>query len=422
MANIKFNIISKNNPSNLNIRFYHGKKIDCNAKSNLLIDPALWSNKMQNLKPSADKKLKSFYSDKIQKLRSEIIYRFNVDYSSGEVINSKWLNNVVESVNKRPKDQNDETVFFIPFIKVFINESKKRLNLNTGKLISSRTIQKYNTIKDRLEEYEVKKGIRFKIKDINLDFHSDYTEYLKSECKYSNTMIEKIISQIKTFLRDAKQKGYETNLDFESKRFSFSRDETIDTYLNEKEIEKVFKIDFSENDRLDNVRDLFIIGLRTGLRISDLSRVEEFQFTKKTILVANTLKTGVKVEIPIHPQVQKILDKRQGGLPKIISSQRFNEYVKEVCKKAGFTHKILGKLKNPETNRKEKGYFEKYKLISSHTCRRSFATNLYGKIDDKTIMAITGHKSHKQFMSYIKTTQKEHIERLAQFWKKEKQS
>ena len=69
MANIKFNIISKQNPANLNIRFYHGKQIDCNAKSNILIEPKLWSNKIQSLKPSVDKNLKSVYLKKIDKLK-----------------------------------------------------------------------------------------------------------------------------------------------------------------------------------------------------------------------------------------------------------------------------------------------------------------------------------------------------------------
>ena len=175
----------------------------------------------------------------------------------------------------------------------------------------------------------------------------------------------------------------------------------------------------STDNKLDNIRDLFIIGLRTGLRISDLQRIHDFQFNKNVILISSTEKTNAMVEIPIHPQVKQIIKKRGGSLPRIVSSQKFNLYVKELCAFAKFNEKILGRLMNSKTKRKEKGYFEKYKLISSHTCRRSFATNLYGKIDDKTIMAITTHKSHKQFLDYVKTTQKEHVEKLAEFWKKE---
>ena len=63
-------------------------------------------------------------------------------------------------------------------------------------------------------------------------------------------------------------------------------------------------------------------------------------------------------------------------------------------------------------------YFEKHKLIGSHTCRRSFASNLYGKLPNQTIMAITGHKSEEQFLRYIKITSKEHAETVKALWEK----
>ncbi len=416
MANVKFNVISKNNPSNLNIRFYHGREIDCNAKSNILIDPKLWSNKMQNLKPQVDEQTKEFYRTLTSGLKGEIIKVFTLDYTKGKIINSEWLNGVIKNYNKRPIDENDFSTLLIPFIEKYIEDSKSRINLKTGKKISERTISKYSTTKKQLEEFEKKSKTKFLLKDVNLEFHKKLTTYLKIDKIYSNTMVEKIISQIKTFIRSARTQGFETSLEIESKNFSFVRDETLDTYHNEKEIDDIFDLDLSDNKRLEDVRDNYIIGLRTGLRISDLKRIHDFHFTTNRILITSTEKTGEFVEIPIHPQVKSILKKRNNQLPKIISEQKFNEYVKEVCKKAGITQIILGYKRNAKTNRKEKGYFPKYILISSHTARRSFATNLYGKIPDKTIMAITTHKSYTQFMKYLKTTQKEHVEKLSKYW------
>ena len=141
--------------------------------------------------------------------------------------------------------------------------------------------------------------------------------------------------------------------------------------------------------------------------------------SKNTIIISETEKTGATIEIPIHQQVKEILAKRNGQFPKIISSQKFNDYIKDVCQLAGITEMTLGNIKNSKTNRKEKGYYPKYKLISSHSARRSFATNHYGKLPDHTIMAITTHKSHSQFMKYIKTTQQEHIEQVAKYWEQQ---
>lgn len=421
MASIKFNIKTKSNPSNLNIRFYHGRNIDCNAPSNILIDPKLWSNKMQNLKPLVDNATKELYRVQIENLKNEIIISFNKDFSNGSLINSSWLKKVIENFYKRPTDENDYRIFFIPFLERFAKNSENRINLKTGKKISFRTIQKYHTTIKQIKDFEEYEKCKLKITDINLDFHRKYTTYLKLEKKYSNTLIEKIVSQIKGFIREAKEEGFEINPEVESKKFTFKRDEPIDTYLNENEINLIYNLDLSHNESLDNVRDLFIVGLWTGLRISDLKRINQFHFSKNTIIISETEKTGANVEIPIHSQVRTILEKRNNKLPKIISDQKFNEYVKKVCELAGINEMILGNIKNAETNRKEKGYYPKYKLISSHTARRSFATNHYGKIDDRTIMAITTHKSTSQFHKYLKTTNIEYTQKLAKYWEQQEE-
>ncbi len=417
MANIQLNVNSKKNPANLNIRFYSGRKINCYAKSNILIDPKIWSNKMQGLKPSADQKLKRFYNEMIQNLKNEILIAFNSDFYNGVDINSEWLNITVSKISNRPKDENDYHIYLIPYIIKYIEDSKKRINPKTGKKISIKTIQKYNTTKSQIEEFELFQNKKLRHLDLDMQFHAKFTSYLKIERKYSNTLIEKIISQLKTFERSAKSEGIETNPEIDSKRFSFKRDETIDTYLNEKEINLIFKQDLTSTIKLDNVRDLFIIGLRTGLRISDLKRIHDYELSSNRIKIVGTHKTDSPVEIPIHPQVMDIINKRKGSFPKIISDQKFNEYVKDVCQLAGLTQMTLGNIKTKDSNnRKIRGYYPKYQLITSHTCRRSFATNLYGKLDDKTIMAITTHRSHSQFLSYVKTTQSEHVEKLEKYW------
>jgi site-specific recombinase XerC len=374
---------------------------------------------MQNLKNQVDEETKEFYREIIKKIKDHITQSFVRDFPLGKEINSDWLKQIVKEYYNRPASDKDYTLLFLPFIDKFIEDSKNRINQSSGKKIADRTIQKYTSTRGQIEKYETKVKTKLLIKDIDLDFHRSFTTYLKLDKQYSNTMVEKIISQIKTFVRAAKEYGFSTSTDIDSRKFTFSRDETLDTYHPEGEIEKIFNLDLSNNDRLLDVRDNYIIGLRTGLRISDLKRIHEFHFTTNRILIASTEKTGSIVEIPIHPQIKSILERRNNVLPKIISEQKFNLYVKEVCRLAGITQTILGYKRNKESNRKEKGYFEKCDLVSSHTCRRSFATNLHGKIPDNTIMAITTHKSYAQFMKYLKTTKEEHVEALEKYWEDE---
>ena len=70
---------------------------------------------------------------------------------------------------------------------------------------------------------------------------------------------------------------------------------------------------------------------------------------------------------------------------------------------------------------KRKGQYKKHELVSSHICRRSFATNHYGKLPTPVIMAVTGHQSSKQFMSYINKVPKDDAEILNSFWQLQEQ-
>lgn len=200
--------------------------------------------------------------------------------------------------------------------------------------------------------------------------------------------------------------------------FSGFATETKNIYFNNTEIDEIFEYDFKDNERLENARDLFIIGLRTGLRVSDFLRLKKVNLGEKHIVI-ETIKTKQSATIPFHPQIRKILERRNEEFPRQISEQKFNEYIKEICKIVGFNKIVEGALQNPETKRKENGFFEKWQLVSSHICRRSFATNLYGKLPNKVIMAITTHKSESQFLAYIKTTDIEFANTLGDYWEKE---
>lgn len=70
------------------------------------------------------------------------------------------------------------------------------------------------------------------------------------------------------------------------------------------------------------------------------------------------------------------------------------------------------------TTRKVSGTYPKYELMTSHICRRSFATNLYGHIPTPVIMAITGHSTETMFLNYIKKTASENAEVLRNFYKR----
>lgn len=165
-------------------------------------------------------------------------------------------------------------------------------------------------------------------------------------------------------------------------------------------------------DYLDNARDWLLISCYTGQRVSDFMRFTKdmIRFEKGVpVLEFDQVKTDKSMTIPLLPEVMEVLKKRNGDFPRQISDQRYNEYLKEVCKKAGITKKIKGKLQlniEEDTKKKSKmrnviGVYPKYKLISSHVGRRSFATNYYGTLPTTYLINITGHSTEKMFLTYI---------------------
>ena len=121
-------------------------------------------------------------------------------------------------------------------------------------------------------------------------------------------------------------------------------------------------------------------------------------------------KTGNPVTIPVHPVVRKISVKYNYDFP-VTSNQKMNVYLKEVGEAAKIEDNIIFSVDNK--GKKETILRPKYELITTHTGRRSMVCNLYkAGVPAETIMRISGHKSHKQFMKYLRLTPEDHLDRV----------
>ena len=214
------------------------------------------------------------------------------------------------------------------------------------------------------------------------------------------------------FLNEATERGLNTNLEFRKRKFKTLREESDTVYLNVEELEKIEKLDLSASPRLEKVKDLFLIGCFTGLRFSDFTQIKsENIIDNNTIIQFTTQKTNQRVTIPLHKTVRKILKKYKNQLPKAYTNQTMNSYLREVVSLAEIKELVETSIK--KVVRSKKTVSEKYKLVSTHTARRSFATNLYlAEVPSISIMKITGHKTEKSFLQYIRVSQKENADKL----------
>ncbi|TXE12922.1 site-specific integrase [Seonamhaeicola algicola] len=367
-----------------------------------IINPKFWNATSQRVKSTKQFPEYPEFNARLDKLENGINNAFRKLLNDGIQPNNTILKKALES----ELDDNilkPRQVSLFEFIDSYIEESK--LNKSIG------TIKVYNTAYKYLKEYSKKKR-PVDFSTITLEFYNQYLGFLKTEHNLSSNTIGKHIKTIKSFMNEATERGINTNMEFRNKRFKTIREEADTVYLSVDELAKIEKIDLSSSPRLDKVRDLFLIGCYTGLRFSDFIQIRpENIVSNNTVIEIRTQKTGQRVSIPLHKTVRSILKKYNNQLPKAYTNQTMNSYLKEIVSLAGIKEKVETSI--TKGGKVEKKPVSKYKLVSTHTARRSFATNLYlAEVPTISIMKITGHKTERSFLQYIRVTQKENADKL----------
>ena len=420
MATIKLTVRGKRNPSEISARFVNGREVDITAKTNVFVNPVHWDHQKGTYRNISEIQDRSKKSLALEKLKIFIMDRHNEAYMSGEVIDKYWLTETIKSHFNRPKQEKrskteDHYIYYIDFAEWWLKEIAPSWRTEKHKFLSYRAIQQYETFIKAYKNFEGKK--KYRIKDIDAAVINDFINHICDAMKYSPTTAKRLVGRFKFFLNRAEKLNISVNVNFKERVYvQADEDDILAPYLNEEEIKQVFDLDLSHDVTLDNIRDSFIIALWTGLRISDFNKNLDINNIEGDFINIKTKKTGNWVSIPLHPHIKHVLKKRFGNLPVKYSDKHFNEHIKTVCMLAKIDEEIKGKLFDSGKKRKVKGSYKKWKLISSHTGRRSFATNLHGIISNHIIMDCAGWKSEGMMLRYIKRTKKESAEQLKQHW------
>lgn len=416
MATIKYLLQSESNNAPIYLRLSLGKNKSVKRKTGYFINPRNWSNSTGYPKQNdpTNKNLASM----LRNLEAKIYDTLNNSDIALSEIDGNWLESAIASHTGRNEKQNLE--YLLEYCSFFLNRKIK------SKATQS-TIKKYRTIVNKLEKYENQLGKKLLVRDVNLTFREDFKEFLSNEEKLLNNTIGRYLKFVKTICLDAAKNGISTSnqLDFFK---GFTEDAPTIT-LSFQELQKIKEVDL-DNEKLKVTRDWLIIGCYTGQRVSDL-----FKMTTKSIqniqgydfIVLRQKKTNKLVQIPIHQEVRKILNKRDGSFPFLFAKNEesnktlFNRYLKGLCQVAEIDELVEGNLYDEEAGRTIKGLYEKYKLVSSHICRRSFATNFYGNplYPTPILMNITAHSTERQFLEYIGKKPIDYSLQLAKIWANE---
>jgi integrase len=384
------------------------------AKLDLFVVPSDWNEELQLTNSS------NLVNEKLLKLKSAILSRYNEDFVQGQLINSVWLKRVISDIFDRPHDENslicqDKYLYYSDFCKYWLKDKSAKWKVNSKSFIGKSLLAQYEKFVDLFCEYEKTRDSKLVLKDISVDDFYEFSNYMENQ-GYNPKTIERQIGRMKFFCLRCQEESIKISPAFNQRIYIDKDDDEIDSvYLNEEEIDKIYNLQI-DDENLDNARDLLVISCFSGLRVSDLMHNLDTSKIKEGIISIRTKKTGAFIRVPVHFYVSEILNKRLGNLPRKFSDYEYNCLLKVLGQKAGINKVVYGKLWDESKKRKVLGYREKWKYFSSHLGRKSFATNLTGKVSDETIMAVAGWTQASMKNHYNKTSKTEHANQLNNYW------
>ena len=305
----------------------------------------------------------------------------------------EYLQKLSEDV---PADQMEDKIHekggsALSFLNLYIQELETGLHN-----ISPSTVVTYRSVRTRLNEYLKDRGLKdLSFAEVNLDWYRDYYAWVKDK-DYGIHSFDKAIKILKKILRIAHERGLHDNLIYQHSEFRRFKETGDQIYLTEAEIQQIETVELTGMEHLARERDRFLISYYFIMRWEDSTRIN-----KEAIIDHQGLnygytsqKTHVKCIVPVSSRAQAILERRNYDLGND-TNQKANDKIKEVAMLAGITQVMeQNGVKAP-----------KYKFITTHTARRSAATNLYLQgVDLETIARLGGWKKLETLKTYLKAS------------------
>ena len=380
---------------------------------------------------------------------------------------SSVVNGTVEEIQQTVKVASAKTkamvIGFYDYFFAGISDGSIRHGNNSD--YTPGTIQVWKSFGRHLRDY-CKKDIPFE--DIDKPFADKFTLYLQKKGFMANT-INKNVTCFRKLCNLAAMEGYNKNavsLRVWKDRTVKETEKRAEIYLTDEEIDAMYSMKLTGMNEI--VRDIFLLGYFSCQRYSDYSELREDNFITYDkglgLIILTQKKTGKTVNVPIcDDRVYELCEKYHYDFPEI-TEQQMNIKIKAVAYELAkiqpsfqekyvtvltaverrseqtYTKLLKKKEKGTKFTDNERKWFykldkiaqtrngsplwernshgeivrPKYELVTSHTARRSGATNLYklGVLSDQEIRSITGHQSQKVFESYIRIGISEQAQRV----------
>ncbi len=267
-----------------------------------------------------------------------------------------------------------------------------------------------------------------------------FVSFLRKTQNLEEKTVQKQFNNLKWFLNWAIRKGYCKQEFINKYRPKFKVLEKPVIFLTKDELLKLYEYEIPANGTkvkltdmngneyektvqeagaLAKTRDLFCFCAFTSLRYSDMAKLKRTDVSDKKIYIV-TAKTNDRLPIDLNAHAKAILDKYKSqtypeglALP-VISNQKMNGYIKDLCELCGFNTPITEVFYRAGERVEET--LPKYELIGTHAGRRTFICfALASGIPPQVVMKWTGHSDYKAMKPYIDIAEKVKEEQMAVF-------
>ena len=319
------------------------------------------------------------------------------------------------------KDKNAEEQTVLQYFEQFVREESIRGQWTPG------TLQCWHAFKQHLKAQG---------KDLKFSYFTErnlqkFIDYLRKDRKMQDVTVKKHFDNMKWFLLWAIRNGYckEDSINRFRPKFKVLDNPVI--FLNTDELSKLYHYTIPHNgtevtlhkkdgkeykkivtdsSALEKTRDLFCFCSFTSLRYSDMAKLRRTDIGDG-VLYVTTKKTNDRLVINLNDFSKSILDKYKDvvfpndrALP-VISNQKMNQYIKDLCELCEFTEPIT-KICYRAGEREEVVQM-KWELVGTHAARRTFICYAIANgIPPETVMKWTGHSDDKAMKPYIDVAEK----------------
>jgi len=335
----------------------------------------------------------------------------------------EWLDQAIDKA-LNPTKYNEKPLTLMEIVAAFVDDAEQGKVLNDGERLKAGTVKTYRQVFNYLTKFtQSKKRKDYETNELTALWYDRFVSFLYGQGMNKNS-VGKQVKCLKTILNKRIPHAQRAACELvERGKCKVLKEDVNNVYLNEEQLEVLAAHPFTGG--LERVRDLFLILAWTGQRYSDLGQltaknIHVTQGGKHRYFKVRQTKTDVVVFVPIVPELEQVLTKYNDNPPAPISNQKFNDLIKEACKAvaltdagkaAGFTDDV--EIERTINAKKQTTVKPFYECVTSHTGRRSYATNGFRRdVPLPLLMSVTGHTSEAMFFKYIKEDPEQGRERM----------